>query len=80
MTVIKLVQLLRDEYFQDLRSEKEKQFVEDMFDGLQGLPQNLSVTDLDEYLTPRQIQWIRDIAQYVGIAVSGTTKLRKEIL
>jgi len=71
MTVIKLVQLLRDEYFQDLRSEKEKQFVEDMFDGLQGLPQNLSVTDLDEYLTPRQIQWIRDIAQYVGIAVNG---------
>jgi len=59
--------LLRDEYFQDLRSEKEKQFIEDMFDGLQGLPQELGYEELDEYLSPRQIQWIRDIAQYIGI-------------
>lgn len=67
MTIIQLVQLIRDEYSQDLRSEKEKEFIAEMYDGLQGLPQNLCIEDVGEYLTPRQVEWIKDITVSLGI-------------
>ena len=67
MTICQLVNLIRNEHFHELQNEKEKQFIEDMADGLDGLPLETNDEDITEYLTPRQITWIKDIAVYVGI-------------
>lgn len=61
MTIYEKVQRIRDEHFHELRNEKEKQFIEDMCEGLDGVPPNINDEDITEYLSPRQIGWIEDI-------------------
>lgn len=67
MTIYRKLCAIYDEHLHELRNEKEKLFVEDMFDGLLGVSNSISDVDLDEYLSPRQVGWINDIAVYLGI-------------
>jgi len=61
LTLYQKLCLIREEHFQDLRNEKEKQYVDDMAEGLDGVPANINDEDVMEYLTPRQVVWIKDI-------------------
>jgi len=72
MTIYQLVCLIRIEHFHNLRSESEKQFVEDMYDGLVGVPGNINDEDITEYLSPRQIEWIKDIGVSLDISKDET--------
>lgn len=61
MTLYEQLQIIRDEHFHNLRNEREQQFIEDMCEGLDGVPKDIIDEDVTEYLTERQIEWIRDI-------------------
>jgi len=61
MTILQKIKFIREEHYHNLRSEKEREFIEDMYEGIDGVPLNTKDEDITEYLTPRQIQWIEDI-------------------
>lgn len=65
MTIYQQICFIRDERFQDLRSEKEKQFIEDVADGIDGVPLDINDEDITEYLSPRQILWLQEIWDYL---------------
>jgi len=65
MTIFQQICFIYDECFHDLRSEREKRFVEEIFDGLQGIPFNTNDEDITEYLSPRQILWVQEIWDYL---------------
>lgn len=67
MMIFQKIYLIRNEHYHELRNEKEKEFIEDMADGIEGLPLDINDVDIAEYLTERQINWINDIAIAVGI-------------
>jgi len=66
MKIYEKVCRIYNEHLQDLHRSKEQQFIEDMYEGLDGLG-NISDDDITEYLTPRQIAWINDIAVALNI-------------
>ena len=66
MTIKEKIVRIREDFFHELR-DKEKIFIDDMYDGVDGLPQSLSDEDISEYLTERQISWINDIATSLGL-------------
>lgn len=66
MTVLRKVRFIFEERFIDLRSENEKRFVADMYDGLDGLSITTNDEDISDYLTPRQTEWINDIYSYLN--------------
>lgn len=47
--------------------EKERRFIAEMYDGLFGVPANISNTALGEYITPKQMGWINGIAKKVNL-------------
>lgn len=62
MTVLQKLRLLREEHYHEIKNENAKQFIEDVYEGVRGVPSDIIDEDLTEYLSPRQIQWINDLA------------------
>ena len=67
MTIYHLLCLIRFEHFHELNSEKEKQFIEDAYEALLGLPVDTNDENITEYLSPRQIEWLKDIGNSLGL-------------
>lgn len=66
-TLYQKVILIRNECFHELHREKEREFIEDMYEGLDGLPSDINDEDITDYLTKRQISWINDIANALNV-------------
>lgn len=60
MTTLQKLRFIREECFQDL-NEWERDFVDQMYDGVDGVPDNTNDEDLSEYLTRRQMEKIDEI-------------------
>jgi len=66
-TIYQKVVRIREDHFHELHKETERVFIDDMYDGVDGLPSDISDEDIADYLTERQINWINDIAVSLGI-------------
>lgn len=66
MTVYRKLKTIKCDFMlSDLRSTKEREFVAEMWDGLQGIGDDIGDEDVREYLTKNQIKWIEDIYEYL---------------
>lgn len=77
MTIYQAIQIIRDEHFHDLPTKKSKQFIEDVYEALDGVPIDINDEDVTEYLSPRQIEWINDIAVFLNL--TGASNDQKTI-
>lgn len=66
MTIYQKLVLLHTEH-PDLE-EKEREFIVEMYEGLFGVPVNISNANLGEYITPKQMGWINGIAKKVNLS------------
>lgn len=66
MTIYEKLRQIKEQHFHELHRENERQFIEDMYDGIQGLGE-IDDIEIADYLTERQIKWIEDIAVALGI-------------
>jgi len=64
--LVGLVRWLKEDFYLELTTW-ERQFIDEMEDGLEGLPFDLPDDEAREYITPSQERKIREIAENVGI-------------
>lgn len=68
MTVFKMISLIKEGHYFELNAW-EKQFIEDLYEGVDGLSPEITDIDLGELLTDKQIQKVREIAEELGIGL-----------
>jgi len=66
MTVIQLIHTIKEDHHVELNSW-QKQFIEDLYDGVDGIDLGISDLDLREYLSEKQIEKVYEIAEELGI-------------
>lgn len=60
MTLRQKLEFIRTERFQDI-NKWEKDFISDLYEGLDGLPSWQTDEDMNDYLTERQIKKLNEI-------------------
>jgi hypothetical protein len=66
MTTWQKVRFMREERYHDL-NEWEKEFISDLYAGLDGVPHDAKQHEVAEYLTPRQISKTDEIWSDLGL-------------
>ena len=66
MTVFKKLHLIYDEYRYEL-SENERDFIDNMVEGVAGTGDDMLDEDLGDYLTFPQMNYIEDIAERLSV-------------
>lgn len=66
MNLVALVRRLKEDFYLEL-TKWERQFIDEMADGLDGLPDETDDSEVTEYITEGQQKKIREIAENVGL-------------
>ena len=66
MTLIAIIQRIKEDHYVDL-NRWQKDFIDDIYQGVDGLPNNAADHEIEEYLSQKQINKIYEIAQELGI-------------
>ena len=66
MTVIQLIHIIKEDHKLELNSW-QRQFIEDIYDGVDGLGSDTPDQEIGEFLTGPQINKVYEIAQELGI-------------
>lgn len=66
MNIVSLIHIIKEEHYVDL-NKWQKNFIDDLYIGVDGLYTGMSDEEASEYLTQKQINKVREIGEELGI-------------